>query len=313
MMKKFILFILLFGLLTNFIFAADEEIPAKNSIVYLKYESAWLFSNDNDLEKNAKDVKEKKIFNFGNKFTVVGNKKIKDKIFLNVVLPDKTKFWGSLDYFTVKFITIIENDLKSYTQPDDGYIAKYKLQTGYFGYYITAQDEWVKVKFISYVQGKNPGDKPVWIGDVWIKSGYTDDIKTAQQGYALALAYNALYGKTKDVNLAIKKLQNGISNVDEQTSITPILEELLNQLKENSETEMKVGNYYAPNVTNLRFRQDPVSDGSVIRNLVQGEKLKLLVIGEEETINDIKGVWGKFETEKGEIGWCFSGYLSSVK
>lgn len=313
MMKKFILFILLLVLLTNFIFAADEEIPAKNSIVYLKYESAWLFSNDKDLEKNAKDVKEKKVFNFGNKFTVVGNKKIKDKVFLNVVLPDKSKLWGPLDYFTVKFITITENDLKCFTQPDDGYVAKNKLQAGYYGYYITEQKEWIKVKFISYVPGNNPGDKPVWIGDVWIKSGYTDDVKTAQQGYALALAYNAIYGKTKNVNVAIQKLENGISNVDQETSITYVLEDILTQLKEGNENEMKVGNYYAPNVANLRFREDPTADGVIIRNLVQGEKLKLLVIGEEETINNVKGVWGKFETEKGEIGWCFSAYLSAVK
>ncbi len=312
MMKKNVLFILLLGLLTSFIFAADEEIPAKNSIVFLKYESAWLISNDNDLEKKVNDVKEKKLFNFGNKFTVVGNKKIKDKVFLNVVLPDKTKLWGPLDYFTEKFITITENDLKCYSQPDEGYVAKNKLQPGYFGYFITAQNEWVKVKFISYVPGNTLNDK-IWIGDVWIKSGYTDDVKTAQQGYALALAYNGLYGKTKDVNYAIKKLQDGITNVEGGTTITYILEELLTQLKEDKKVEMKVGSFYAPNVTNLRFRQDPTADGVVIRNLVQGEKLKLLVIGEEETINDIKGVWGKFETEKGEIGWCFSAYLSPVK
>jgi hypothetical protein len=35
--------------------------------------------------------------------------------------------------------------------------------------------------------------------------------------------------------------------------------------------------------------------------------------GKEETIDGIKDSWIKVKTGKGEIGWCFDGYLDKIK
>jgi len=71
--------------------------------------------------------------------------------------------------------------------------------------------------------------------------------------------------------------------------------------------------YLKPVIDSLRFRKYPSTEGKFIRNLKKGEKLELLEIGMEETINGVKGNWVKVKTEKGEIGWCFDAYLEEVK
>lgn len=71
--------------------------------------------------------------------------------------------------------------------------------------------------------------------------------------------------------------------------------------------------YYAPKVAALRLRESPTLDGKFIRSLLKGEKLELIEKGKEEMISGVKGNWVKVRTEKGEIGWCFSGYLEELK
>jgi hypothetical protein len=66
-------------------------------------------------------------------------------------------------------------------------------------------------------------------------------------------------------------------------------------------------------VSTLRLRETSGNDGKIIRLLSKGEKLELLEKGKEEIINGIKGNWVKVKTGKGEIGWCFDGYLEEVK
>jgi len=75
----------------------------------------------------------------------------------------------------------------------------------------------------------------------------------------------------------------------------------------------EVKKYYKPTITNLRFRESPTLEGKFIRLLVKDEKMELLEQGKEETINNIKGRWIKVKTEKGEVGWAFSGYLEEIK
>jgi hypothetical protein len=71
--------------------------------------------------------------------------------------------------------------------------------------------------------------------------------------------------------------------------------------------------YLKPTASGLRLRETPDQQGNIIRKLDQNEKLEFMERGVKETINDIKGNWVKVKTEKGEIGWCFDGYLEEVK
>ena len=68
-----------------------------------------------------------------------------------------------------------------------------------------------------------------------------------------------------------------------------------------------------PIVSNLHLRDAPSLTGNFIRFLNIGDKLRLIEIGNEETINGDKGSWVKVLTNKNEIGWCFNAYLEELK
>jgi hypothetical protein len=84
-------------------------------------------------------------------------------------------------------------------------------------------------------------------------------------------------------------------------------------ITDGNKKDKSIKKYYAPKVNVLRFRESPSLDGKYIRTLKENEKLELLETGKEDTIDGIKGHWIKVKTEKGEIGWCFDGYLEEVK
>jgi hypothetical protein len=284
-----------------------------------------MLKNDGDIEKKIDTVKDKKILYFGNKVIISGNKKIKDNVYVSVQLPDKSKYWIELDYLVLKFITILQKDLSCYNQPDDGYMNKTKLQPGYFAYYQKEQDGWINIEMASYLPGKTKSDKAIWLGNVWIKkdTGYSENIATANQAVFLSRAFNEFYNKKNTMN-ALKQLEDGLALTNSNDSeIKSILEDLKASIKSDTGTTTttvtsdtgKSGKeiYYTPTITNLRFRETTGAEGKVIRILNQNEKLLLLETGASETINGIKGNWCKFKSETGEIGWCFTGYLTIIQ
>ena len=322
-MPLLVLLVVVFS--TQFMFSEDD-IPKNNTAVYVVAESAWFYVNESDIGKSSKEVKGKdwKQLFFGNKVTVTDNKKVKDVIYLCVQLPDRSKCWGRSLYFTEKFIVITKDDLLCFTQPDESYRSRTKLQKGFLGYFIKETGGYIYADFRFYMP-KDPGKKSVYVGKVWIKSNdsYTDDITTAGQADYLTTAYNYLYGKKVDNVSALKNLKKGLElNDGEETQITDVLQQLKDALEGNGttvstteetvekKTETVVGNYYMPNVRSLRIRDSSSIDGKVIRTLEQGEKLKLLEKGNSEVINGVSGTWGKYETTKGEVGWCFDAYLT---
>jgi hypothetical protein len=328
--RIFSFMILFVALNMNFVFSQDADIPKNNTPVFVVAETGWFYVNDGDIGKDPKEIKGKdwKQLFFGNKVIVVNNKKVKDAVYLCVQLPDKSKCWGRIDYFTQKFIVITKKDLVCYTQPDDSYTAKFKLQPGYLGYYIKEESGFIYASFQFY-RPKKAGDKSLYINKVWIKSMegiYTDDIDTAAQADYLTTAYNYLYSdKTPNVSAALSALKKGLElNDGEETQVTDILRQLNDELSggqssststtdqkaATTTTETNVGNYYMPNVDSLRLRESATVDGKVIRTLQKGEKLKLIEKGSADTVNGVKGAWGKYETAKGETGWCFDAYLT---
>ncbi|MDD4893350.1 MAG: leucine-rich repeat domain-containing protein [Candidatus Rickettsiella isopodorum] len=70
---------------------------------------------------------------------------------------------------------------------------------------------------------------------------------------------------------------------------------------------------FTSTVLDLRLRETEGQDGKIISSLTKGNKLEFLEKGKVEVINGVKGNWLKVRTEKGEEGWCFSGYLEEVK
>jgi hypothetical protein len=71
--------------------------------------------------------------------------------------------------------------------------------------------------------------------------------------------------------------------------------------------------FYNPKVDKLRLREKQGHDGKVMKFLMKTDKLELVGLGQEATIDKIKGRWVKVRTEQGEIGWCFDGYLEEVE
>ncbi len=304
-----VFFLLFFGAM---VFTDDVNLPKNGSAVYVKYQSVYFYVNDSDLLKKNGDVKNKKVFYFGNKVTVIGNTKRKDSFFLYVQLPDKTKYWAPLDYLTTRFIVITGNDVATYSQPDESYATKVKLQPGVLGYFAKEDGGFVNVDFNCYMPVNNKG---VWLGNLWIKNeGFTDDLKTAEQASYLIMAYYLLYGKGTDSKGAMSELKAGLS-ATEETAITPVLKDLISKLggAAPASVETIVGNYYTTTIDDYKLRETPDANGNVIRAIVKGEKLKLLEKGDEATVDGIKGTWVKLETEKGETGWCLDSYLAEAK
>jgi len=230
-LKNFFIFFILCGF--TFSLFSEVVIPPNNSSVFVKYESVWVIKKDSELEKENKDIKEKVLLNLGNKAAVTGNKKIKDKVYLNIQLPDKQKYWAPLDYFTMKFIVITLDDLSVFKQPDQSYIDKTRIRAGMLCYYVKSTGDFINVDVSSYMMNKS-NNQVVWLGNVWIKanSGYTDNVNVGMQASYLSSAYNLLYSKTKNTAGAIAKLKAAIKEGEGLNSpIEPIITDLLQELE----------------------------------------------------------------------------------
>jgi hypothetical protein len=188
--------------------------------------SMWAYGNTDDI---GKQVKTNKLMEFGNKVSVIGDKKVGDVEYKQIVLPDKSKYWIEDKYLSEKFITINQPDVTCYKQPDESFANKsVKLQNGDYLKYLGEQDGFIKVTPISSLpRGKNSA--VVWIGEVWIKDGYTEDLATAKDSYKLALAYYQLYDK-KDKAKAIEMMKQMIEDGVEG-DLGSIIQNIVSQLE----------------------------------------------------------------------------------
>ena len=64
---------------------------------------------------------------------------------------------------------------------------------------------------------------------------------------------------------------------------------------------------------NLKLREQPKTDGKEIQTMQKGTMVQKLDMGEKVTINNIANNWVYVQTENGEKGWCFGGYLAGSK
>ena len=79
----------------------------------------------------------------------------------------------------------------------------------------------------------------------------------------------------------------------------------------NTDTNLNKGStVYAE--CNLRLRDSSDLKSSKIGLLLSGEKVKIVEIGKQDEIDNIKSNWIKVKNDKIE-GWCFGGYVSSPK
>jgi hypothetical protein len=331
MRNLLIMFVFMFINLSA-VFSEDIDIPKNNTPVFVTYEQIWLIVNEQDIGKATKEIKDWKQLFFGNKVTLVNNKKFKDVVYFCVQLPDKTKGWGRYDYFTSKFITITAKDVTCYSQPDASYKSKIKLQPGFLGYYQREENGFILVDF-PFWKPKKTEEKPAYLGKLWIQANndiYSDDINLAAEADMLTTAYSYLYNNKESKPAdALKTLKKALElNQGDETVVSITVGELISQLESGgvavtteqtktnttvTSTETSVGKYYMPSVDTLRFRETPAVDGKIIRSLQNGERLKLIEKGKADTVNGTKGYWCKFETSKGETGWCFDGYLEEYK
>lgn len=177
--------------------AESTQVP-QNSTRYCKGSGVYdvlCYSDEADLGKTFKQLQTDKkayfLLSMGNKVTVLVEKKIKDKVYSKIKLPDDSEYWIDNDFLTDRFAVVNKTDLLCYRQPEENYvISGVKLEPGDFGYIVDTKNDWVKVDFRSY-RGNGEGSlsKKNWIGEVWIKDGFTEDITAAKQGYYLYLSY----------------------------------------------------------------------------------------------------------------------------
>ena len=236
-MKKFLFIILI---IISLIFSlinckrekiSDNEGTVENVTQFVKDYGIYVYTNEEDLGKDAKEVKEKEWFEFGTKFTVLKTKKVEEKDYYHIQLPDKSKYWAPKESFTEKFIVIIQNDVDVYSQPDQDFKTGIELQPGDFGIFIKEQDGWYNVDFKALRPSKQGDEERKWVGQGWIKEGYTDDIMAAKEAYYLYLAYyNEIINK--NTQRAINYLHKALEiNKGDRSDIYPIIEKYLEQLE----------------------------------------------------------------------------------
>ena len=196
--------------------------------------SIWAYENDSDLKKDPKAVKDKKIIDLGQKLSAIKEKDDSGKTYYQVQMPDNTKYWVNANDVTEKYITINSQDVVCYSQPDNsaGYLNSFKLQPGDFGYYIKEQGGFVNVKISNYLPPRGKDKDPIWVDNVWINGGYTDDIKAAKEAYNLSIAYYYIYNKTPNLDTAKAYLKKAIeANGDDKTDIAAVAQQVLDGLK----------------------------------------------------------------------------------
>ena len=64
---------------------------------------------------------------------------------------------------------------------------------------------------------------------------------------------------------------------------------------------------------NLRLRESPNTQSSIITTMERGRIVTILEIGPNEEINGVTSPWVKVQTDNGQIGWCFGLYLRETR
>jgi len=64
---------------------------------------------------------------------------------------------------------------------------------------------------------------------------------------------------------------------------------------------------------NIKVREEPNTGGKQITILQRGAMVQKLDTGEKAVINNITSNWLYIQTEYGDKGWCFGGYLADSK
>jgi hypothetical protein len=212
----------------------DNDAKTINNVTqYVSSWAVWVYANESDLGKKSNEVKEKILLDFGKPVTVISTKKISDKNYFKIQLPDDSIYWASQDNFAEKFIIINKTDVITYDQPDTGYATQLKLQPGDFGVFVKEKNGFMNVDFYAFRPYKIDSEKK-WVGNKWIKEGYTDNINAAKEAFYLYLAYNNI--QKNNVDEAKKNLEKAVelSDLNGETDITPVIKSLLSQLNINN-------------------------------------------------------------------------------
>ena len=64
---------------------------------------------------------------------------------------------------------------------------------------------------------------------------------------------------------------------------------------------------------NLRLRESPNTEASIITTMEQGSKVTILEIGPNAVIDGITAPWVKVQTTDGKVGWCYGLYLRETR
>ena len=186
------------------------------------------------IKKNIKEIDntERILFDIGQQLTAIKEKNSGSKTYYQIILPNKKNYWIDASFVTEKYITINSEDVACYKQPSMNSLNNnFKLQPGDFGYFIKEKNGFINVEFNLYLP-RGIDNSIVLVGNVWIKEGYTDDINTAKEAYWLSAAYNQIYIKNPNKEIAKKYLINALEeNRPEKTKIALIAQKVLKELK----------------------------------------------------------------------------------
>lgn len=207
---------------------SDSKAPSV-STMYARFDYVLCYADEAHFGKTRAQLKEANAdytyLNFGNKVTVVAEKKAGDDLYYQFKKPSGEEFWAKSTTLAAQFIVINSSDIPIYSEPDTSYGLKKNLQPGMLGFLLEENNGWYKVEVWAYTR-----EKPKkWAGGTfWIQSGFTNDLETAKQAY---LYYQATRSEAKDNDIpkAIELTKQAIDLGN--TDIINVLEEYILELE----------------------------------------------------------------------------------
>lgn len=221
---------------------SKEDKTVENVSQYAVRDWVLGYSDIDEVGKKYSDVKNGYYWlNIGNKVTVIDEIKKNDTVYYKSKLPDDSVYWVDNTVLSEKLITIIKDDTFTYTMPDENYSSLIRLQRGDYGFVTEEKNNYLRVYFYGYrtKEGEERTSKN-WIGELWIRDGYSDNIDLARQSYYLYMAYRSEL-VNKDYSTALEMIEKAEDlSKTEYNELTDVLSNYKEKIMASTESSDEV-------------------------------------------------------------------------
>lgn len=193
---------------------------------YLIVDSAWGYGNESEIGKKVKDVFNKVKLEFGDPLLLSSEKEINGERYGRVTFKD-SEYWLRRDSLAKELVVVVEQDVATYLQADEGYPSELVLKPGEIGIFIKEVAGFKEYNILNFRKGSSKA-----VGHVWVKGdekGFSRESLLVKEAYYLSLArYYLDIEKSEDRSMVNFLLDKGLmvsKNSGKNSFITEMLKE----------------------------------------------------------------------------------------